>query len=356
MATPATTTALVGAGSIARAHLTGLLRLSGVRVVGVCDLSRGLAEATAEEFGIARAYTDFAQMLAELSPQVVHVTTSPASHYPLARTALDANAHVFVEKPITASRSELDALLEHAKARQLHVVEDHNYVFQGSVQQILAWLREGRFGTVQHAEVSLHVDHAGPGSRYLESGYRHPSFDLPGGVIGEYLPHVASLLLPFVGAHRAVHLVPKRSATSPFPYDGLFALIEGERASASVSIHLRAAPDGFSLRVEGTRMRALAGLFEPLLAVEELRGGPRPLVPLRTHLAAARAQLTAGARGLWGRLGSSPPVFEGLWTLERRFYEALARGGPPPISPGEIVGVHALAAALVPREGSSCSS
>ncbi len=351
-----TTAVLVGAGSIARAHLVGLAQLAGVEVTGVCDLSQGLAEATAEEFGIARAYTDYARMLAELAPDVVHVTTSPAAHYRLARAALDANAHVFVEKPITTNRQELDALLDHAKSRSRHVVEDHNYLFQHSVQRVLELVRDGRFGTVNHAEVVLQVDHAGPGSRYREGGYRHPSLDLPGGVIGEYLPHVASLLLPFVGAHRAVHVTTQRNAGSPFPCDGISALIEGERATASVSVSLRSEPDLFTLRVMGTRMRALAGLFEPLLVLEEMRAGPRPLVPFRSNLGAAGAYARAGLRGLWERLAGRPPAFQGMRTLLRLFYDSLASDGPPPISPGEILGVHALADALVPREGVSCSS
>jgi predicted dehydrogenase len=346
----------VGAGSIARAHLAGLARLPAVEAVAVCDLSAALAEATAEEFRIARWYTDYERMLEETRPEVVHVTTTPASHYRLARAALDAGAHVFVEKPITLDGGELRALLDHAKARGRLLVEDHNCAFQRPVRRVLEWVRTGRLGTLEHVEVSLQTDFSGPGSRYLEKGHRHPSLDLPGGPLAEYLPHFASILSPLIGAHRRVHLSARRGAESPFPCDELAALVEGERATASLFASVRAGPDAFTVRALGSRMRALAGVWEPLLAIEETPGGPRPLVPFRTGLRSARAHAAAGARSLWQRLAGRPPVFEGMWDLLALFYAAVASGGPPPIRPDEILAVHALAAALVPGEGTACSS
>ena len=88
-----------------------------VEVVGVCDLSRAMAESAAERFGVPRWSTDSPAMLEESRPDVVHVTTPPTSHYPLAMAALDAGAHVILEKPATVTFDQLDDLVGHARAR-----------------------------------------------------------------------------------------------------------------------------------------------------------------------------------------------------------------------------------------------
>ena len=101
-------TALIGAGQIARQHLACLRQLPGVEVAAVCDRSPAVAECAAERYGIAAWYTDHERMLGEVRPDVVHVTTPLTSHFRLAMDALDAGAHVIVEKPATATFAELE--------------------------------------------------------------------------------------------------------------------------------------------------------------------------------------------------------------------------------------------------------
>src|SRR5262245_28758712 len=103
---------LIGAGAIAREHLGALQAVPGVEVAGVCDLSAAMAEATAEQFRVARWFTDHRRMLAELEPELVHVTTPPSSHARLASDALEAGAHVVVEKPLTHELVEVETLLD----------------------------------------------------------------------------------------------------------------------------------------------------------------------------------------------------------------------------------------------------
>src|SRR6187431_1588386 len=92
---------LIGCGAIAREHLAALNDMPNIGVAGVCDLSPARAEATAERFGVAKWYTDFEVMLADTKPNLVHITTPPSSHYPIARTCLNAGLNVLCEKPIT---------------------------------------------------------------------------------------------------------------------------------------------------------------------------------------------------------------------------------------------------------------
>ncbi len=343
--------AIVGAGAIAREHLGCLTRLEGVELVGVCDLSPALAEASAEEFGAPFWTTDYEALLAERSPDAVHITTPPQTHYPLAKLALEKGCHVFVEKPITFDPDELAQLFALAREKNRLLVEDHNYRFNRPVQRILEGIRDGSFGDVVHVDVALHLDILGPGSRYTDPNLPHPTLRLPGGAISDFLTHLAYLGHVFVGPHRDVQVAwDKRSADSPLPHDEFRALVQGERGTALLAFSAHGQPDTFQLTVHGTRRRVRASFFEPLFATEKIRGGPRPLMPVFNGLSQAQAHTFAALGGLWRKLSGSPMSYEGLYALIERFYAACARGEEAPISPRDIEDVHRLILDLVAGE------
>src|SRR5262245_16819505 len=117
------TSALIGCGTIAREHLTALSELANVEVTAVCDLSAARAEATAERFGIAKWYSSHEQLLAEIRPDLVHITTSPSFHFPIAKSCLDARLNVLCEKPITVDYEEFRLLKQLATANRCMLME-----------------------------------------------------------------------------------------------------------------------------------------------------------------------------------------------------------------------------------------
>jgi predicted dehydrogenase len=343
--------ALIGTGHIARQHLACLRQLPGVEIAGLCDLSPATAESVAERFGVPAWFTDHRALLAETRPDVVHITTPAPSHFALAMDALDAEAHVIVEKPATARYDQLARLLRHASDRKRILVEDYNYLFNETVQRILGWIASGEFGEVVHAEVMICLDILGESSPFADPNAPHPSLSLAGGAIADFLTHLASLAHALVGPHRAVRsLWSKREPSSPLPSDEFRALIDAERGTALVGFSAHAQPNAFWLRVYGTQMRAVADLFEPRLTRERLWSGPRPLIPLRNGLREARDVRRAALGGLWRRLRGGPGPYEGLWELLAQTYLALGHQTEPPITPSQIDEVNRLVAALTAEE------
>src|SRR5258708_4173113 len=112
------TGAVVGCGAIAREHLSAIAELDDVEVAAVCDLSAARAEAAAERFGIARWYTSHGELLADLRPDLVHITTPPASHLAIATDCLAGGLNVFCEKPMTMNYSDFCSLRQLADAKQ----------------------------------------------------------------------------------------------------------------------------------------------------------------------------------------------------------------------------------------------
>jgi predicted dehydrogenase len=342
---------VVGVGAIARQHLACLESLRGVQVAAVCDLSPAVAEAAAARSGVARHFTDHREMLKELSPDVVHVCTPPGAHFPVAMDALAAGAHVIVEKPVVARADQLEPLLDEAARRGRVAIENFNYVFNPQVREIAGLIESGELGELQHVEVDLALDILGEGSPFTDRNRPAPVLSMPGGAIADFLPHLASLAYFLVGPHHGVRSIwSKRRLDSPLATDDLRALVEGERATASISFSATSQPDGFWLRVHGSRMRAQANLFEPRLTSERLRSAPAPLFPLLNGVGEAAAIGRAAVTGLWGKLSGAPGAYSGLWELLGRTYDAIASGGPPPVTPQDIRGVNGLVADLVAEQ------
>src|SRR5512138_220109 len=75
---------VVGCGQICDAHVQEARR-AGARVVGVCDAIPAMAEQAMARLAVPSSFTDLAAALETMRPDVVHVTTPPAtwrSHSP----------------------------------------------------------------------------------------------------------------------------------------------------------------------------------------------------------------------------------------------------------------------------------
>jgi predicted dehydrogenase len=338
--------ALVGAGQIARQHLSCLRSLPGVEIAAVCDLSPALAEATAERTGASAWFTDHREMLARVRPDVVHVTTPPTSHFRLAMDALDAGAHVIVEKPATTTLAELEDLQRRAREVGRSVVEDHNYVFNRAPQEISRRVASGALGAVTHVEARINLDILGPGG-FADPNSPHPILSVPGGAISDFLPHLASLCHHFVGGHRRAHAVWGKRRESILPFDEFQAVVEAERGTASLGFSASSQPDAFWLRVYGERMHASANLFETRLTFDGPHDVPKPLRPFVSGLAEARAIRRAALATLLRKF-KGPGAYEGLWEFLARSYRAFADGSPLPVTADDVLAVNRLTDALRP--------
>lgn len=344
--------ALIGAGQIARQHLSCLKTLPGVQLAGVCDLSPAVAESIAERYDVAAWFTDHAAMLRDVKPDVVHVTTPPTSHFSLTMDALRSGAHVLVEKPATATLAELEQLVRYARERQLVLTEDYNYVFNHATREIARWVETGMLGPVVHVEVMMALNLFGPGG-FADPNARHPALALAGGALADFLPHLASLAHRFIGAHRRAHALWTKRRPSILPYDEMHAVVEGEQGTATLGFSSTAQPDAFWLRVFGERAQASTNLFETRLTLERLRDGPKPLQPLLNGLEEGRAVRRAAIGTLMRKFKTGPGTYDGMWHLITGTYDAFARATTLPVPIEHVLEVNRLVEALKPPEASS---
>ena len=104
----------VGLGNMGMSHALAYARIPGFEVVGVCErriAERELPEALAG----AKRFNSFDTALAELKPDVVSINTLPDTHADFAIKAMEAGAHVFVEKPLADSAENAQRVVDTAQ-------------------------------------------------------------------------------------------------------------------------------------------------------------------------------------------------------------------------------------------------
>ncbi|MBI5833650.1 MAG: Gfo/Idh/MocA family oxidoreductase [Armatimonadetes bacterium] len=108
---------VIGCGGIANAmHFPSLAAMPEVEIVGCCDVVPAKLSATADRFGIANRYTDYRLLLAEQSPEVVHVLLPPHHVFDVAIAVLDSGAHLMLEKPPGITAGQTAAMARAAEA------------------------------------------------------------------------------------------------------------------------------------------------------------------------------------------------------------------------------------------------
>ncbi len=144
--------ALVGAGMISLYHLRAW-KNAGLPVVAVCDIDRDKAAARAAEFGIERVYDDPEMLFGEGGFEVVDIAASVGAHAPVARMAADSGVQIMLQKPMTETVAEAEALVGYVGERVRFMVHE-NYRFRPHYMTVRRWIADGRIGTPRHAAIS----------------------------------------------------------------------------------------------------------------------------------------------------------------------------------------------------------
>lgn len=102
---------LVGCGARATEHADVYRDIPNMELVACCDLLQDRVDHYCQNYGIPEGYTDLAEALEKIKPDVVHFVTHPAHRVREAQTAAEAGVKaVIIEKPVAVLPSELAGL------------------------------------------------------------------------------------------------------------------------------------------------------------------------------------------------------------------------------------------------------
>jgi predicted dehydrogenase len=199
---------VVGLGSIGRRHARNWAAL-GLGPVSVCRLTN---TAQPEPLGIGvQEFTDLDDALAD-QPDVVLVTNPTSLHVETACRALQAGAHVFLEKPISHTLDGVADLLGEAERRRKVVMVGYNLRFHPGLARVRQLVRQAAVGRLVsvRAEAGEYLPDWHPWEDYRTS-YSGRA-DLGGGVLLTFSHELDSLCWVLGAPSRVVALAAHASS------------------------------------------------------------------------------------------------------------------------------------------------
>jgi predicted dehydrogenase len=149
--------ALVGTGFIGPVHLEALRRL-GRPVVGVLGSSPEKSHQAAQRWGLPRGYATFAELLADSTVQVVHLTSPNRLHFEQCRQAVAAGKHVVCEKPLALTTAESAQLVALADKAPVVTAVCYNVRFYPLCLEVRQRIAAGQLDSIYHVTGSYVQD------------------------------------------------------------------------------------------------------------------------------------------------------------------------------------------------------
>jgi predicted dehydrogenase len=128
---------VLGAGHLGKIHLKLLQQSKEYNLVGFYDPIEENAEKVAKDFGY-KSFKNVSELIKNVD--VVDIVTPTLSHFDCAKESIIAGKHIFIEKPITKTIDQADALIEltkkHKVKGQVGHVERFNPAFTAVKNEI----------------------------------------------------------------------------------------------------------------------------------------------------------------------------------------------------------------------------
>lgn len=314
---------LVGAGKMAQHHARAIARIPGAALVAVVDRDADALAAMGSIVPGIRTFSTLSELVAAGGVDAVHIVTPPETHASLARTALEAGCHVYVEKPFTPTLAETQALLALAERQGLKVCAGHQLLFEKPARIALELLPS--LGKLVHVEsyFSFRTVRRTPGGRaplradlQLLDILPHPVYVLLHCL--ESQPGSTEVTALDVGQRGTVHALVRRGDLT----GTLIVTLEGR----PVESYLRLVGTNGSIYADFVRSTVQRHIGPGTSGIDKL------FAPYRQAWQTFWGTTRAMARRFLKRQGSYP----GLQEIFEAFYQSIRQDQPSPVSPTNI--------------------
>jgi len=116
----------------------------------ICDLDEKRLQHLKNLYPEVEATTDYKHMLENCGLDAVVIATAVRTHHPLAKAALMAGKHVFVEKPLAASVAESQEMNALAREKGLVLMVGHTFLYSAPVRKIKEIVDRGDIGEIRY--------------------------------------------------------------------------------------------------------------------------------------------------------------------------------------------------------------
>lgn len=204
---------IVGAGHAGLdLHLPAYKSHPNVKVVALVDLDESSLAQKCKINKIPNFYTDLREALRKEKPDLVSITTPPATHFELAEIVLEHNITAIVEKPIFQSREEAEKILSLEQASQGFIIPVHNKLFFPGTVQAFDTIANGQIGEVVQVNAYWMVPWQ---ENVMSKDPKHWCHKLPGGRWQELIPHQLYIGYRMLGEMDLVSINLVRTGSCP---------------------------------------------------------------------------------------------------------------------------------------------
>jgi predicted dehydrogenase len=141
---------VIGAGAWGRNLVRVLATLDGVDLISVCDRRAEALEIARISAPRASTTTQLADVLGDPRVDVVVIAVEASAHHDVARAALLAGKHVFVEKPMTLAPGPAEALVALAREKGRRLMVGHLMLFHPALMHAARLVSSGSLGELRY--------------------------------------------------------------------------------------------------------------------------------------------------------------------------------------------------------------
>ncbi len=197
---------IIGCGKMADQHAVQIKRIAGAEIVAACDKEPLMAKDMSERFKIELHFTGVKEMLDTVKMDVVHITTPPQSHHPLAKMCLESGYNVYVEKPFTIDTTEAEDLIALANQKNLKITAGHNAQFTPAMMRMRELVKSGYLGG-KPVHMESHYCYEFGDVSYAKAFFgdsNHWVRKLPGTLLQNIISHGISKIAEFLSGYNPI--------------------------------------------------------------------------------------------------------------------------------------------------------
>ncbi len=323
--------AIVGCGRVAEHHLKFLSQMQNVDIVGLADMNITQARLLGEKYKIQNLFSSLDDLLNLAQMNVLHILTPPHFHFDQAVKAIEKGIHVLIEKPITLNYEDTRKLYVLAEDRNVKICPDYIHLFNPIVLEAKAAIQQNDLGKLICAESYMSEDLSD--SALKESIGLHWSYELPGGVIQNYITHPLYLVFDWLGKINKITTVPRQFGALPQGLtDHLDVLIEGEKATGKITMTFAPKYPNYYLKLFFARGTVNIDFITQTYTLEKLNGLPRAVNRVVVNFSRARQLVSRSSRNVIHFLQKKMVPYHGLKYLIESFYGEIEENNIPMVS------------------------
>ncbi len=150
--------AIIGTGWCGGIRAVAAANSPWVNDLHIAEIKEDRLKEVAEQTKPVTATTDYRKLLENKSIDAVMISTTPEpTHYPIAKEAMLAGKHVFLEKPISLELWEAEELIALAKQKNLFFTIGYSQRFNPKFAYVKRSIEDGTIGEPVSALVSRHI-------------------------------------------------------------------------------------------------------------------------------------------------------------------------------------------------------